>query len=222
MLEVTYITLKVALAATVINFPFALYIGWILGRRNPRGRLILEVLISLPLALPPVVTGYALLLALGSRSPIGSFTQFVFGSDIIFTWVAASLAAAVVSFPLMVRSIIVAMSAVDPRLERSARSLCAGPVKTIFSITLPLSNQGVIAGTLLGFVRALSEFGATIIVAGNIPGVTQTLPLAIFAKVQTGRTSEAFELVAVSVILAVISLAIHNWLLSRSSNRGVI
>jgi len=222
MLEVTYITLKVALAATVINFPFALYIGWILGRRNPRGRLILEVLISLPLALPPVVTGYALLLALGSRSPIGSFTQFVFGSDIIFTWVAASLAAAVVSFPLMVRSIIVAMSAVDPRLERSARSLGAGPMKTFFSITLPLSYQGVIAGTLLGFVRALSEFGATIIVAGNIPGVTQTLPLAIFAKVQTGRTSEAFELVAVSVILAVISLAIHNWLLSRSSNRGVI
>ena len=170
MLEVTYITLKVALAATVINFPFALYIGWMLGRRNPRGRLILEVLISLPLALPPVVTGYALLLALGSRSPIGSFTQFVFGSDIIFTWVAASLAAAVVSFPLMVRSIIVAMSAVDPRLERSARSLGAGPVKTFFSITLPLSYQGVIAGTLLGFVRALSEFGATIIVAGNIPG----------------------------------------------------
>ena len=211
-----------ALAATVINFPFALYIGWILGRRNPRGRLILEVLISLPLALPPVVTGYALLLALGSRSPIGSFTQFVFGSDIIFTWVAASLAAAVVSFPLMVRSIIVAMSAVDPRLERSARSLGAGPVKTFFSITLPLSYQGVIAGTLLGFVRALSEFGATIIVAGNIPGVTQTLPLAIFAKVQTGRTSEAFELVAVSVILAVMSLAIHNWLLSRSSNIGVI
>ena len=222
MLEVTYITLKVALAATVINFPFALYIGWILGRRNPRGRLILEVLISLPLALPPVVTGYALLLALGSRSPIGSFTQFVFGSDIIFTWVAASLAAAVVSFPFMVRSIIVAMSAVDPRLERSARSLGAGPVKTFFSITLPLSYQGVIAGTLLGFVRALSVVGATIIVAGNIPGVTQTLPLAIFAKVQTGRTSEAFELVAVSVILAVISLAIHNWLLSRSSNRGVI
>ena len=211
-----------ALAATVINFPFALYIGWMLGRRNPRGRLILEVLISLPLALPPVVTGYALLLALGSRSPIGSFPQFVFGSDIIFTWVAASLAAAVVSFPLMVRSIIVAMSAVDPRLERSARSSGAGPVKTFFSITLPLSYQGVIAGTLLGFVRALSEFGATIIVAGNIPGVTQTLPLAIFAKVQTGRTSEAFELVAVSVILAVISLAIHNWLLSRSSNRGVI
>ena len=123
MLEVTYITLKVAILATLINFPFALYIGRILGRRNPRGRLILEVVISLPLALPPVVTGYVLLIALGSRSPIGTFTQAVFGSDIIFTWVAASLAAAVVSFPLMVRSIIVAMSTVDPRLERSARSL---------------------------------------------------------------------------------------------------
>ena len=102
MLEVTYITLKVAILATLINFPFALYIGWILGRRNPRGRLILEVVISLPLALPPVVTGYVLLIALGSRSPIGTFTQAVFGRDIIFTWVAASLAAAVVSFPLMV------------------------------------------------------------------------------------------------------------------------
>mgnify|MGYP002413361051 CR=1 FL=1 len=127
--------------------------------------MIVEIVFSLPLALPPVVTGYVLLIALGSRSPIGTFTQAVVGSDIIFTWVAASLAAAVVSFPLMVRSIIVAMSTVDPRLERSARSLGAGPMKTFFSITLTLSSKGVIEGTLIGFLRSLSEFVDTIIVA---------------------------------------------------------
>ena len=127
-----------------------------------------------------------------------------------------------VSFPLMVRSIIVSMASVDDRIERSARVLGAGPIRTFLTVTLPLSYQGIVAGVLLGYVRALSEFGATIIVAGNIPGRTQTLPLAIFGKVQLGRNSEALELVIVSVFLAAVSLAIHNWLLTRSGNRGVL
>ena len=128
----------------------------------------------------------------------------------------------IVSFPLMVRSIIVAMANVDEKLERSARVLGAGPIRTFVTVTLPLSYQGKVAGVLLGFVRALSEFGATIIVAGNIPGRTQTIPLALFAKVQLGENGKAFELVAVSILLAVISLGVHNFLLARSGNRRII
>jgi len=222
ILDVTFLTLKVALAATMFNLPFALLVGWLVGRKNVRGKIFLEVLVSLPLALPPVAVGYGLLLAFGKNGPIGSLLADAFGIDIVFTWIAASLAAAVVSFPLMVRSIIVSMASVDDRLERSARVLGAGPIRTFVTITLPLSYQGIVAGVLLGYVRALSEFGATIIVAGNIPGRTQTLPLAIFGKVQLGRNSEALELVIVSVFLAAVSLAIHNWLLTRSGSRGIV
>lgn len=222
ILAITFLTLKVALVATVINFPFALLVGWLVGRKNVRGKIVLEIIVSLPLALPPVAVGYGLLLLFGKNGPIGSLLANAFGVDIVFTWVAASLAAAVVSFPLMVRSIIVSMASVDDRIERSARVLGAGPIRTFLTVTLPLSYQGIVAGVLLGYVRALSEFGATIIVAGNIPGRTQTLPLAIFGKVQLGRNSEALELVIVSVFLAAVSLAIHNWLLTRSGNRGVL
>ena len=161
--DITLLTLKVAFVATLVNFPLALYVGWLLGRKNIKGTLFLEVLVTLPLALPPVVIGYGLLLAFGDRGPIGAFLEKAFGIDIIFTWVAASLAAAIVSFPLMVRSIIVAMANVDERLERSARVLGAGPLSAFFTVTFPLSYQGKVAGVLLGFVRALSEFGATII-----------------------------------------------------------
>ncbi|SVA62947.1 uncharacterized protein METZ01_LOCUS115801, partial [marine metagenome] len=123
IVEITLLTLKVAVVATLVNFPVALYLGWLLGRKNIKGTLFLEVLVTLPLALPPVVIGYGLLLAFGDRGPIGTFLERAFGVDIIFTWIAASLAAAIVSFPLMVRSIIVAMANVDEKLERSARAL---------------------------------------------------------------------------------------------------
>ena len=222
IVDITLLTLKVAFVATLVNFPLALYVGWLLGRKNIKGTLFLEVLVTLPLALPPVVIGYGLLLAFGDRGPIGAFLEKAFGMDIIFTWVAASLAAAIVSFPLMVRSIIVAMANVDEKLERSARVLGAGPIRTFVTVTLPLSYQGIVAGVLLGFVRALREFGATIIVAGNIPGRTQTIPLALFAKVQLGENGKALELVAVSILLAVISLGVHNFLLARSGNRRII
>lgn len=220
MVELILLSIKVATVATLINIPIAIYIGWLIGRKNIKGKVILETVISLPLALPPVVTGYFLLILVGRESAFGQISQFLFGTDIVFTWVASAIAASVVSFPLMVRAIIVAMQGVDITLERSARSLGAGPIRTFILITLPLCYNGLVAGILLGFVRAIGEFGATIVVAGNIPGRTQTIPLAIYSKVQLGKDSEAMNLIIVSTILAIITLIIHHWLIVRGSRKS--
>ena len=220
MVELILLSIKVAAVATLINIPIAVYIGWLIGRRNIRGKLILETVISLPLALPPVVTGYFLLILVGRESALGQISQFLFGNDIVFTWVASAIAASVVSFPLMVRAIIVAMQGVDTTLERSARSLGAGPIRTFLQITLPLCYNGLVAGILLGFVRAIGEFGATIVVAGNIPGRTQTIPLAIYSKVQLGKDSEAINLIIISTVLAIITLKIHHWLIVRGTRKS--
>ena len=220
MVDLILLSIKVATVATLINIPIAIYIGWLIGRRNIKGKVILETVISLPLALPPVVTGYFLLILVGRESAFGQISQFLFGTDIVFTWVASAIAASVVSFPLMVRAIIVAMQGVDITLERSARSLGAGPIRTFILITLPLCYNGLVAGILLGFVRAIGEFGATIVVAGNIPGRTQTIPLAIYSKVQLGKDSEAMNLIIVSTILAIITLIIHHWLIVRGSRKS--
>ena len=220
MVELILLSIQVAAVATLINIPIAVYIGWVIGRRNIRGKLILETVISLPLALPPVVTGYFLLILVGRESAIGQISQFLFGNDIVFTWVASAIAASVVSFPLMVRAIIVAMQGVDTTLERSARSLGAGPIRTFLQITLPLCYNGLVAGILLGFVRAIGEFGATIVVAGNIPGRTQTIPLAIYSKVQLGKDSEAINLIIISTVLAIITLIIHHWLIVRGTRKS--
>ena len=216
MIEIIFLTVKISVLATALNIPIALLIGWAVGRKEFRGKFLLELIVSLPLALPPVVLGYTLLLLVGREGPIGRLSTVLFGTDVVFTWVAATLAAAVVSLPLMARATIVSMSSVDETLERSARSLGAGPFRTFLTITVPLSYHGVLGGVLLGFVRALAEFGATIIVAGNIPGRTQTIPLAIYNKVQLGRNDEALVLVAVSVALAVCTLSAYTWLLSKS------
>ena len=213
------LTLQIAVVATVINLPIAIGLSWLIVKRRVRGSFLLDVLVSLPLALPPVVSGYFLLLLLGRGGPVGSLIRDILGVDIVFTWVAAALASAVVSFPLMARGVMTAIEGVDERLERSARSLGAGALRVAFTITLPLAYRGIMAGVLLGFVRALSEFGATIVVAGNIPGRTQTLPLAIFEKVQLGRDADALRLVGVSIALAVATILVHNWLLSKSRNR---
>ena len=220
MVDLILLSLKVAAVATLINIPIAVYIGWLIGRKNIRGKLILETVISLPLALPPVVTGYFLLILVGRESTLGQVSQFLFGTDIVFTWVASAIAASVVSFPLMVRAIIVAMQNVDTTLERSARSLGAGPIRTFLQITMPLCYNGLVAGILLGFVRAMGEFGATIVVAGNIPVRTQTIPLAIYSKVQLGKDSEALNLIIVSTALAIITLIIHHWLIIRGSRKS--
>ena len=146
----------------------------------------------------------------------------VFGADIVFTWFAAAIAGAVVSFPLMARSIMVAMSGVDRRLELSARTLGAGPWRVFLTITVPLAYKGILAGLLLGFVRAQGEFGATIVVAGNISGRTETLALAVYSRILLGRDGDAFRLIGITIALAVVTLAAHNWLLARSGRREVI
>lgn len=213
------LSLQVAGVATVINLPVALFLSWLMVKRRVRGRFLIDLLVSLPLAIPPVVIGYFLLLLLGRDGPMGAAVHTLLGVDVAFTWVAAALASAVVSFPLMVRAIMLAMSGVDERLEVSARSLGAGLVRVALTITVPLAYRGILAGVLLGFVRALSEFGATIIVAGNIPGRTQTLPLAIFTNVQTGKDEAALRLVVITIVLAFVTLFVHNWLLDRERTR---
>lgn len=215
------LTIQVAVLATAVNTPVALFVSWLLVKKRVRGRIFIEALISLPLALPPVAVGFGLLYLLGRNGPIGSLIEFTLGVEILFTWVAAVFASAVVSFPLMIRAIMVAMAEVDPQLEESARSLGAGPFRVAMNITIPLAYRGILAGLLLGFVRALSEFGATIVVAGNIPGKTQTISLAIYQNVQIGHTETALVFVGVSILLASLSLIVHNWLLQRKGPRGV-
>ena len=216
MLQIVGLTLQVAVVGTAINLPVALCVSWLIVKRRIRGRLVVDALVSLPLAVPPVVVGYALLLLLGKNGALGGLLDRL-GIEVVFTWFAAALAAAAVSFPLMARSIMIAMGEVDERLEMAARSLGAGALRAALTITIPLAYRGILAGTLLGFVRAVSEFGATIIVAGNIPGKTQTLPLAIYSRVIAGDDALAIRLIAVSVGLAVATLLLHNRLLSRAS-----
>ena len=211
------LTLRIALVAMVINLPVALVVSWILVKTSFRGRFILDMLVSLPLALPPVAIGFFLLLLLGRGGPIGAVVHGLLGFDIMFTWVAAALASAVVSFPLVARAIMVAMGTVDSTLEMSARSLGAGPIRVIFTVTIPLAYRGILAGVLLGFVRAISEFGATITVAGNIPGRTQTLPLAMYSSVQLRDDVTALWLAIISITLAVVTLLVHNWLLAKTT-----
>ena len=214
------LTLQVAVVATAINVPVALALSWLVVKRKVPGRFVIDVLISLPLAVPPVAIGFFLLIVAGRNGPLGAAVHSVLGIDIVFTWLAAVLASAVVSFPLITRTVMVAMGAVDERLEASARSLGAGPLRVALTVTIPLAYRGIMAGVLLGFVRALSEFGATIVVAGNIPGSTQTLSLGIYSSVQLGKDGMALRLMGVSIGLAVVTLLAHNWLLSRRRTRG--
>ena len=216
-LSVLTLSLQVAVVATAINVPVALGVSWLVVKRKVPGSFVIDVLVSLPLALPPVAIGFFLLQLLGRDGPVGGVVHQVLGVNIVFTWVAAALASAVVSFPLMARTVMVAMGGVDERLEMSARSLGADAWRVLFTVTFPLAYRGILAGVLLGFVRALSEFGATIIVAGNIPGRTQTLPLAMFSDIQLGHNDDAMRLVGISIALAVAALLVHNWLLKRAA-----
>ena len=217
LLGILGLTVQIAVVGTAINLPIALGVSWLIVKRRIPGRLVFDALVSLPLAVPPVVVGYALLLLLGNRGPVGGLLNRLLGVELVFTWVIAALAAAVVSFPLMARAVMVAMGGVDEHLEMAARSLGAGAMRVFFTITVPLAYRGILAGVLLGFVRAISEFGATIVVAGNIPGKTQTLPLAIYSEVLLGDDAMAIRLIAVSVGLAVVTLLVHNWLLDRAT-----
>ena len=214
-LDILLLTLRVALIATLINIPIAIAISWILVKKKVRFGIILDTLVSLPLALPPVAIGFLLLLAFGREGPMGKIINLIVGADIVFTWMAAVLASAVVSFPLVTRSIMVAMGNVDEQFEMSARSLGAGTWKVLLTITIPLAYRGILAGMLLGFVRAMSEFGATITFAGNIAGKTQTLPLAIYHSVQLRDDSTALQLIILCIVIATVTLVIHNRLLGK-------
>jgi molybdate transport system permease protein len=195
------LSLGVALLATLAILPPGIALGWLLARRDVPGRSLIETLTALPLVLPPTAVGYLLLRVLARDGPLGE-RSIGFDLDLLFTWKGAVLAAAVMSLPLVVRTARVAFEEVDPRLEGMARTLGHGPLRSFRQVTLPLAKRGLGAAAVLGFSRALGEFGATIIVAGNIPGKTQTLALAIFSEMQVGHDADAMTLVWITVVLA--------------------
>lgn len=209
-------TLGMAALSTLLLLPVGLALAWLLARRQWFGKSLVETLVSLPLVLPPVATGLILLKLLGRRGPIGGFLHERFGLEIAFTWIGVVVALAVMSLPLLVRSARVAFEQVPPRLEQVAATLGAGPWRVFFTVTLPLAGRGILAGTVLAFARALGEFGATIMLAGNIPGQTSTLSLAIYQSVQTGDDQRAYALLIVSAVIAFGALWTSEWLLRRS------
>jgi len=215
--HVTLFTLGVALLSTLLILPPGVALGWMLARRRWPGKAVVETLVALPLVIPPVATGLVLLKLFGRRGPLGVLLQNVFGVEIVFTWKAVVLATAVMSFPLLVRSVRVAFEEVPQRLEGVARTLGAGPWRTFFTITLPLARRGLLAGGVLAFARALGEFGATVMIAGMIPGETITLSLGIYHEVQMGNDNAALVLLAVSVVLAFAAVAASEWLLRRKT-----
>lgn len=210
------LSLLVASSATIINIIPAIVIALIITKTNLRGKIILDILISLPLAIPPVAIGFFLLQILGNKSPLSDFLKITLGIDIIFTWQAAAIAAAVTSFPLMVRTIIVSMNSIEKKLELCARTLGANKIKVMLTITVPLAYKGIIGGILIGFIRSIGEFGATIIVAGNIVGKTQTIPLAIYSNIQIGQYADVHILILISLAITISSLVAYNLLLRNS------
>jgi molybdate transport system permease protein len=213
-IEAIALSVKVALAAVSASLPFAIGAAWLLARRDFPGKTLFDAVVHLPLVLPPVVVGYALLLALGKQG-LGPALESL-GIVFTFRWTGAALAAAVMGFPLMVRSIRLSMEAIDPRIEAAGRTLGAGPWRAFLTLTLPLAWPGLVTGALLGFARALGEFGATITFVSNIPGETQTLPLAIYGATQVpGADAQALRLSIVAVVLSLLALAASEWLVRR-------
>ncbi|HEY2893685.1 MAG TPA: molybdate ABC transporter permease subunit [Pirellulales bacterium] len=214
------LSFQVGLCAVLASLPVAIVVGYLLARWNSRGRWLLEMVVNLPLVLPPVVTGYLLLVMFAPRGPLGGFLEDRLGVRIVFTWFGAAIAAAVMSFPLMVRAIRLAFQAVDPRLELAARTLGASRAHAFLSIALPLARRGVLAGCVLGFARSLGEFGATMMVAGNIVGETQTVALAIFSDSnRPGAEMQVARLVVISILLAALALLASEWLEWRQTSR---
>ncbi len=207
------LSLRVSVWATVLSLPFGVFVAFVLARWSFRGKQLLNGLVHLPLVLPPVVTGYLLLLTFGKRGLVGQALADWFGLVFAFRWTGAALAAAVMAFPLMVRAIRLAIEAVDPKLEEAAATLGASRIWVFATVTLPLILPGVIAGAILAFAKAMGEFGATITFVSNIPGQTQTLPSAIYALLQVpGGDARALRLVAVSISIAMAALLISEWL----------
>jgi len=217
--QITAFTVGTACLATLLMLPPGLLLAWLLARGRFRGRVLLDTIVSLPLVMPPVATGLVLLAIVAPLAPVGRVFARA-GIDIVFTWKAVVLAMAVMGLPLLVRTVRAGIEQVDRRYEAAAATLGAAPLRVFFTVTLPLARPAVMAGAVLGFARALGEFGATIMIAGSIPGSTRTLAVAIYSFAETGRDREAGTLVAISAAIAFIALAASNWIISRQSSRA--
>jgi molybdate transport system permease protein len=214
------LSLRIAIVATACALPFGIAIGWLLARKKFWGKTVLDGLVHLPLVLPPVVTGYLLLISFGRRGPIGAFLYDHFGIVFSFRWTGAALACGVMGFPLMIRPIRLALETIDRRLEDAAATLGANDLLVFFTVTLPLALPGVIAGVMLCFARALGEFGATITFVSNIPGETQTISAAIYTFTQVpGGDAAAGRLVLIAIVLSFTALIASEWLARRAAIR---
>ena len=215
------LSLLVGGVATLATLPLAFALAWLLARVSFPGKVLLDGIIHLPLVVPPVVTGWLLLLAFAPDGPAGALLERWFGVTVLFRWTGAAIAAGVMALPLMVRAMRLSLEAVDRRYEQAARTLGAGAWRAFATVTLPLALPGVLAGTVLGFARSLGEFGATITFVSNVPGETQTLPLAIYAALQRpGGEGEVWRLAAISVALSLAALILSD-LLARRQARGL-
>jgi len=215
------LSLRVSFWATLLSLPLGIVVAYVLARHDFWGKQLLNGLVHLPLILPPVVTGYLLLITFGRRGPVGGFLEDCCGLIFAFRWTGAALAAAVMAFPLMVRAIRLAIEAVDPKLEQAAGTLGASRPWVFATVTLPLILPGVIAGAILAFAKAMGEFGATITFVSNIPGQTQTLPSAIYGFLQVpGGDAQALRLVLISIAIAMVALLASEWV-SRAVARRI-
>ena len=214
------LSLRIAIVATLVSLPFGIAIATLLARRNFWGKTLVDAIIYLPLVLPPVVTGYLLLITLGRHGPVGAFLADHFGIVFAFRWTGAVISCGVMAFPLMVRAIRLSIEAIDRRLEDAAATLGAAPFWNFATVTLPLALPGIIAGAMLAFARALGEFGATITFVSNIPGETQTISAAIYSLTQVpGGDSAALSLVVVAVVISLAALVASEWLARRATAR---
>jgi molybdate transport system permease protein len=215
--QIVWFTFWMAVLATASILLPGILVAWFLARRTWPGKAIIETLVTLPLVMPPVATGLILLRLLGRKGPIGSFLHQRVDMDIVFTWRAVVIAMAVMSFPLLVRGARIGFESVSPRLEQVAATLGASSFRIFATVTLPLAIRGIVAGSVLAFARALGEFGATVLVAGNIPGRTTTISVSIYSNIQLGHDSDAFRLLVVSVVLSFAAVWMSEWIFRRSA-----
>ncbi|MGH1578157.1 molybdate ABC transporter permease subunit [Planktotalea sp.] len=219
-MAIVALSLKVAFTATLVSLPFAIAMAWALARGRFIGKPLLNILIHLPLVMPPVVTGYALLALFGKQGPIGEALDAIFGISIAFRWTGAALAAAIMGFPLMVRAIRLGLDAVDRGLEDAAATLGASRWAVFWHVTLPLISPGLLAGAVLGFAKAMGEFGATITFVASIPGETETLPSAIYTLLQVpGGEDAALRLIVLSVVVSIAALALSEIFARRAARK---
>lgn len=214
--QIVLLSLRVAGIAIIIALPLAFLVGWLLARLHFPGKSLVQAIVTMPLVLPPVVTGYLLLILFGARGPLGAPLQEWLGLSFAFRWTGAALAAGVMAFPLLVRPIRLSIEGLDRGLEEAARTLGASRFTAFFTVILPPLLPGILAGAVLGFAKALGEFGATITFVSNIPGETQTLSLAIYTLLQTpSGDAEAFRLIAVSATISIAAVVLSEWLQRR-------